>query len=89
MLLLFPIKHLYDGQSNHLYCIVLCTVTDKRSFSVLISDSYWDDYILIKHSTEIVCLLLQLMISTAMRRYDQTHNPRAKSQVRATNAVTK
>ena len=36
----------------------------------MLSDKYWNWYIFIKHGSEIIVLLSQLIISTAMKSYD-------------------
>ena len=42
----------------------------RRSFSVVLNDSYWEAYLLIKHTSEVAALLCQLVISTAIKHYD-------------------
>ena len=37
---------------------------------MVINDKYWDWYIGIKHVSEIIVLISQLMISTAIKTYD-------------------
>eukprot|EP01034_Spumella_vulgaris_P024359 gene24359-30688_t len=52
-------------------CLVIL-MKDQHSFSVVISDRYWSLYVLLKHSSEVVVLGLELAISTAIRAYDTT-----------------
>jgi hypothetical protein len=45
-------------------------ISERKSFSVVLSDKYWDWYITIKHVSEIVVLVSQLAISTAIKTVD-------------------
>ena len=42
----------------------------QQSFSVILSDSSWDIYIGLKHSSEVVVLALELIISSVIKSYD-------------------
>lgn len=42
----------------------------ENSHDILIPEPYWTIYIGIKHSTEIVVLILELLVSTAIRSYE-------------------
>jgi hypothetical protein len=37
---------------------------------VVVKDKYWDWYIAVKHVSEIIVLISQLLISTAIKTYD-------------------
>ena len=41
-----------------------------QSFSVVLSDQYWEIYLTVKHVSEIMVLIAQLVISTAIKHYD-------------------
>lgn len=45
-------------------------IAENKSFSVVIYDKYWDWYIGVKHVSEIIVLVSQLLISTAIKTYD-------------------
>lgn len=65
-------------------------MTERHSFSVIISDKYWSIYIAIKHVSEIVVLTLELLISTAIKTYDNTkvslrHNLEVRNANQARN----
>ena len=49
-------------------CILLMRA--HKSFSVVLSDKYWEIYLFIKHFSEIMVLSAQLVISTAIKHYD-------------------
>jgi hypothetical protein len=49
--------------------MMICHITGNKSLSVAVSDRYWDWYIFIKHASEIVALVSQLVISTAIKNY--------------------
>ena len=46
----------------------------KNSISVIIDDDYWLLYVTVKHSTEVLVLVLELVISTAIKSYDNTRS---------------
>lgn len=50
--------------------LTLLSYAGNHSFAVVIKDKYWDWYIAIKHVSEIVVLISQLLISTAIKTYD-------------------
>ena len=41
-------------------------ISESKSFYVMISDKYWVNYIFFKHWSEVIVLVLELMISTAI-----------------------
>jgi len=44
-------------------------MTEGLSLSTLLLDRYWDVYVVLKHSSELAILVLELFISTAIKIY--------------------
>jgi hypothetical protein len=63
-------QYIMDDLLNSDLCLFALSYAGNHSFSVVIKDKYWDWYIAIKHVSEIVVLISQLLISTAIKTYD-------------------
>lgn len=61
--------------TSHLISPSLLVLVENHSFSVLIAHRYWDLYILIKHGAEVVVIVLDLIISTAIKTTPDRSNP--------------
>jgi len=59
---------------NHLYLSPFIHYIEHHSYSVLISDAYWNWYILVKYLSEIVLLILELIISTVITSYETSRS---------------
>jgi len=55
---------------------VISLMRTNHSLAVIMSDSYWSVYILIRHTSEIAVLALELLISTPIKQYNENNRPR-------------
>lgn len=70
-----------------LAAVLVMNMYSSHSVSIVISDKYWLLYIIVKHSSEVAILLIEIVIATTINRYKSQRTGTAGTTA-ATSSIT-
>jgi hypothetical protein len=83
---LWTCEHSSSSVHPHLSLSLSLDSVAQKSFSVMLIDRYWKNYILCKHWSEVIALALLLLISTATKSTTPSPSSTANSQLNGTES---